>query len=135
MSLISLGDQVLTKNVYGTDETLLFETNTPTSSCNLSESIENFERVKIMFSINENCQISEFCSTETNQHKNLITFGNAPDSFAWAKQNLRFSGSNITVTSAWAFVGLNTNTYDANNNTYAMNSIGKVWGINRKEGV
>lgn len=45
MSLISLGDQVLTKNVYGTDETVLWEGNlTAGSTVTFSEPITNFDR-------------------------------------------------------------------------------------------
>ena len=47
----------------------------------------------------------------------------------------KFEENKVTITDAWAFVGLNANTYDANNNIYAKNSIGKIWGVNRKEGV
>lgn len=135
MALISNGDQVLTKNVYGTDETLLFSTDTPTNECTLSEPLTNFEFIKIMFSINDNCQVNEFCAHISDHHKNIVCFGNATDSFAWGKQNIKFEANKVTITDAWAFVGLNANTYDANNNIYAKNSIGKIWGVNRKEGV
>ncbi|MCQ2087782.1 MAG: hypothetical protein MJZ37_06955 [Bacilli bacterium] len=114
-------------------KTLLFSANNPTSSCTLSDNLSNYEQVKIMFSINGNCQINEFCADLTDIHKNIVTFGNATDSFGWGKQNLKFEDNKITVTSAWAFTGLTANNYDQNNNQYAMNSIGAIWGINRKE--
>lgn len=135
MALISNGDQVLTKRVYGTNETLLFSSDTPTDVATLSEALSNFETVKIMFSINGNCHINEFCTELNDIHKNIVCFGNARDSFAWAKQNIKFEDDKITITDAWSFVGLNANNYDANNNIYAKNSIGKIWGVNRKEDV
>jgi len=51
MALISNGDQVLTKNVYNTDETLLWAGNLTTigSAMNLTEKMSNFESVKIYF--------------------------------------------------------------------------------------
>lgn len=120
------------KWVMGVDETLLFS-GASTSACPLSEPLTAFDKIKIMYSRDGNCQIHEFSSNVSQYHKDVITFGSNTVSAGWGKVNLNFQANSINVISAWAYIGNSANTYASGSNQYAMNSIGAIWGVHRKE--
>ena len=151
MALISNGDQVLTKNVYNTDETLLWEGPlsgmTPSGNVDnnvtLTESIDNFSKFDIYYWTYRNTTNSSF-SVETvvkNPSNNTLYFLIPPwpedsSNGAWYKQSLsavgtdvHFDGGYTSNTSAARMPAKNSD----GRHMWGHGNIYKIVGINRKQ--
>lgn len=135
MALISNGDQVLTKNVYGTDETVLWQGNQGgLFTITLSEPATNFEKLFIVGNWNDGTasQFADYIYTDPlNAEVSYLQKGffGCTD---WGKKywGLRIFKNTNTITciaakeSAWG---------SASESNMTNFSIQKVIGINRKQ--
>ena len=117
--------------VPGYNETVLYS-GAATSSVALSESLTNFERIKIKYSI-DGMIWHEFDAVNGNNRD--CFFGGGTTAQSWfGNIFLTFSNTTITVPTAYCYFLTGANiTYNTGYNTYAQNSIGAVVGINRKQ--
>ena len=128
MALISNGDQVLTKRVYNSDETVLWEGNA--TSAMLSESVSNFEYIKVSFN---NGQVYIVNSDSAIISLHYMSSISSDGLYHTQDVNYTISGTSI----AWAFA-FHTWRKSGTINTEARSealspAIKKVIGINRKE--
>lgn len=133
MALISNGDQVLTKRVYNSDETVLWEGEASTGTITLSEPLTNFERVKFymlpdkMFGGEQSSNSSYYSSTcwkvyddgNTNYYQISLTLDATGTVFTIGASLHRYS---VKTTDTW----------NHDNNNYPIT---KIVGINRKQTV
>lgn len=142
MSLISLGDQVLTKKVYGTDETVLWETpdNQGHNTVTLSEPYTNFEKIAICCGSsngNDGVEIKYFSTSFDIKH--ISYQGGSGGNEYWIACFIEntVDKTTLTISKGKAIRGSYTSSdltgvAFASDSLYA-NCFFKVWGINRKE--
>lgn len=113
------------------DETVLWSGNA-TSAVNLSEDLNNFERIKIEYGP-DSPEWHEYKAGDSIKVHEMLKAGGTSATYWIGNITLLFSGTNIKVMTAYCWDFKNTMSYTTAYNTYALNSIRKVIGINRKE--
>lgn len=135
MALISNGDQILTKNVYGTDETVLWEglhkwwnSNTLT----VSENITNFEKIGITFKDDWliGSKYEEFPTVDNSI--DLVCQGIENAKFTIKTVRLTISNNTLTLSTGGSVtVTMTDGTIATTTNPYVATL--KIVGINRKQ--
>lgn len=145
MALISNGDQVLTKNVYNSDETVLWEGSLATG-ITLSESVNNFERVKIFANQRDEQNritsveiLTDVTGTVTHQFPIVHIFSNGTNTYNfWGEYLIDNTGKTITLNYGGYLRWQQQNNLQQQPVSFTASNpfnIVKVIGINRKEGV
>lgn len=116
--------------VPGYNETVLWSGNA-TSAVNLSEDLNNFERIKIEYGP-DSPEWHEYKAGDSIKVHEMLKAGGTSATYWIGNITLLFSGTNIKVMTAYCWDFKNTMSYNTAYNTYALNSIRKVIGINRK---
>lgn len=142
MALISNGDQVLTKNVYGSDETVLWEGETVvrdgnTFTFNLSENIGNFEGVKFVIHSNFGAgnNVAEHNVTANNNRFSIGTnfIVNSDGNALFCESCfVTFSGSVMTAKFGQR-TGISLTTLTISTRSDRGPTVLKIIGINRKQ--
>jgi len=114
------------------DETVLWSGNA-TSAVNLSEALNNFERIKIEYGP-DSPEWHEYKAGDSIKIHEMIKAGGTSATYWIGNVTLLFSGTNIRVMTAYCWDFKNTMSYNTAYNTYALNSIRKVVGVNRISG-
>lgn len=135
MALISNGDQILTKNVYGTDETVLWEglhkwwnSNTLT----VSENITNFEKIGITFKDDWLIDMKYEEFPTVNNSIDLVCQGIENAKLVFKTVKLAISNNTLTLlTGGKVTAALADGTIAASTDKYV--AIVKIVGINRKQ--
>ena len=116
--------------VPGYNETVLYS-GAATSSVALSESLTNFERIKIKYAMDGKIW-HEFDAVNGHNRDGIFAGGTTAQSW-FGNIYLTFSNTAITIPTAYCYYLTGANiTYNTGFNTYARNSIEAVIGINRK---
>ena len=121
--------------VPGYNETVLYSGAAGTSAVTLSEPVTAFERIKIV----HNSQVEELYYPSNNEATRYWHFYGTPTQGVYkiAMVNCALSGNKITNVSAKTLLYPVTGTATAYtvslNDTYALNTIKQVVGINRKQ--
>lgn len=130
--------------IIGNDETVLFESTTPTAEANLSESWKNFDHLKICVQNTSNdngwtyVEIKPLEREGYTPYYNIVagfSYGLGTNGMIW--QNIIGSASDTKLTNCSSFGFQNSWTSTSvtvrKNNSNDINCIRKVVGINRKE--
>ena len=113
------------------DETVLYSGN-GTSAVTLSESITNFDTIKIKYGP-DSIVWHEYPGMNNNKvHERIVAGGTSAQNW-FGDIFMVFNNNKINVLTAWCYSVTNQMTYNTGYNTYALNSIYEVRGINRKE--
>lgn len=137
MALISNGDKVLTKRVYNSDETVLWEGTQSDGTITLSEDMYNFETVKFIVSpagTDRIATVNEYSTILGKQSNNYfyLSYENIAGS-KYTKQVMyckTTDGLNVTLNSVAGLVFSDSTISHKNPDSFVVK---KILGINRKE--
>ena len=117
--------------VPGYNETVLWS-GAGTSAVTLSESITNFDTIKIKYGP-DSIVWHEYPGMNNNKaHERIIAGGTSAQNW-FGDIFMVFNNNKINVLTAWCYSVTNQMTYNTGYNYYALNSIMEVRGINRKQ--